>query len=995
MKRNHASKQDEQCPPQVETATHAGGQAFLESTSTGMAIMRWPEQTISQANQAFATIFGHDQTDMLTGWHFGRLCSDTFAYRQVEHLCACTIEHGSASLRGLSCLSRKGTNLSVDIHGVKMGDMEGNVTIAWTVVDIQRRHPGAEQLSYRARHAPLTTLPNRQGLIEHLEWAMAVARRHQTKLAVGFINLDMFKQVNDQWGVDTGDRLLQQFATRLRGQLRDSDLLAHLGGDAFALVLQDLDETQPLTKLRAGLSRLHQPVESPFELPGGHQISTELRMGIALYPQDADTPEGLVRLASTNMNEINRHKDGHKAPPWWQLRSPEGHYSEVETELTPYDVTARELLRRHQYVFAGIADRFTEAFKTHTHQDREAEAILKILPEEERDRLTRIQADYLLFLTHPDTDSATLHERARRAGTAHGMTGVSATLMVHAHRLYQRLLANHLDQIPIRPRDRYRLLLIAEARLWEDLQTELDTLNVLRNHILAVNAEPMPTPGERWTDVATQETNRIGSLPGIRAAILLRPNTEGVLTVEANAGPVGDQAASILRTPGRQPVIDPEHPLGQGVAAQSWRQLRILRTPSIMAHSGHKPWQEPACDADIHSVLAVPIRDNGGHAAAVIVLYGAWPNQFESELYLPHWAEALQQRWERLWHQSHRPTVVIPQHDAELWRTRLFSGGLKPCLQPIVNLNTGEVEKAEILVRLALEDGKLIPPNQFLPLLGAAELYRLFRLMLDSALNTLSSRLPQENQLTISVNLPPSALREPDLEDHVRKSLETHGVAPERLVLELLETDTMPLEEQHTAIHRLKAVGVRLALDDLGSGYSSLLRLIHQPLDTLKIDQNLLQRLPKDPIPTLTLLWTLLLLGRELERDVIVEGVETPALIEVVQQLGMAKGQGFALGRPVALEEFPDWLKRFRFRRNAHQFGTFSGALAYHWRWQRSGHQRPQADCPLRRFLHAKGAILDEPGHWLDQIHSGGAAGEESSQRLLDWLAKQVREEAA
>ncbi|WP_018913466.1 diguanylate cyclase domain-containing protein [Thiomonas sp. FB-6] len=171
--------------------------------------------------------------------------------------------------------------------------------------------------SHRARHDLLTGLPNRFALNQYLPQALAAARRDGTVLAVGMLDLDDFKPVNDTWGHDVGDVLLREIGQRLRGAIRKFDVLARLGGDEFVVVIEQIDSAQVLAQLSDVLGRLHAAVEQPFELAPGCRASVGMSMGLALFPLDAQDPEGLLRQADAAMYQAKLHK-GDRAR-WWQL----------------------------------------------------------------------------------------------------------------------------------------------------------------------------------------------------------------------------------------------------------------------------------------------------------------------------------------------------------------------------------------------------------------------------------------------------------------------------------------------------------------------------------------------------------------------------------------------------------------------------------------------------------------------------------------------------
>lgn len=145
----------------------------------------------------------------------------------------------------------------------------------------------------KALHDALTGLPNRRLLADRIETAMQYARRHHQMLAVMYMDLDGFKQVNDQHGHACGDGLLKEVADRLRSVTRHEDTIARIGGDEFVMVLCELsrmeDVVRPATKI---LSLL----EAPFDI-NGVSVKVSGSIGIAFYPTDAEDPETLIEYA--------------------------------------------------------------------------------------------------------------------------------------------------------------------------------------------------------------------------------------------------------------------------------------------------------------------------------------------------------------------------------------------------------------------------------------------------------------------------------------------------------------------------------------------------------------------------------------------------------------------------------------------------------------------------------------------------------------------------
>ncbi|WP_114417994.1 diguanylate cyclase domain-containing protein [Marinospirillum perlucidum] len=152
-------------------------------------------------------------------------------------------------------------------------------------------------LEILAHYDALTQLPNRTLLTDRLELARAQCQRRRESLAVGFIDLDGFKAVNDSHSHALGDQLLVAITRRFSQLLRDSDTLARLGGDEFILILTDLKQPQDYQRV---LDRLLQAAAEPLNL-NGQKVQISASIGVTLYPQDHGTTDELIRHADLAM----------------------------------------------------------------------------------------------------------------------------------------------------------------------------------------------------------------------------------------------------------------------------------------------------------------------------------------------------------------------------------------------------------------------------------------------------------------------------------------------------------------------------------------------------------------------------------------------------------------------------------------------------------------------------------------------------------------------
>jgi two-component system, sensor histidine kinase LadS len=155
-------------------------------------------------------------------------------------------------------------------------------------------------LQHAAFHDPLTELPNRRYLIERCETALAHAKRHNESVALLLIDLDHFKPINDRFGHDAGDLMLQKIAQRLREHVRAGDSVARLGGDEFAALISGPDAQ---THAREIAERLLQELAKPV-LYGAEPLTVTISIGVALYPQHASTFSTLYKATDEMLYKV-------------------------------------------------------------------------------------------------------------------------------------------------------------------------------------------------------------------------------------------------------------------------------------------------------------------------------------------------------------------------------------------------------------------------------------------------------------------------------------------------------------------------------------------------------------------------------------------------------------------------------------------------------------------------------------------------------------------
>ena len=182
-------------------------------------------------------------------------------------------------------------------------DDHGQTThYAGLFTDITQNRKNEEQIRQLAYYDALTGVPNRRLLEDRLEHAIRHAHRKDMLLAVMFIDLDQFKEVNDTLGHAVGDELLLQFTTRVRDYLREDDTLARLGGDEFIVLLPELDKLSDVIQVAERLIELNR---NPYRI-NNDSIQIGSSIGISLYPEDGTTVQELLHGADIAMYRSKR-----------------------------------------------------------------------------------------------------------------------------------------------------------------------------------------------------------------------------------------------------------------------------------------------------------------------------------------------------------------------------------------------------------------------------------------------------------------------------------------------------------------------------------------------------------------------------------------------------------------------------------------------------------------------------------------------------------------
>jgi EAL domain-containing protein (putative c-di-GMP-specific phosphodiesterase class I) len=242
-------------------------------------------------------------------------------------------------------------------------------------------------------------------------------------------------------------------------------------------------------------------------------------------------------------------------------------------------------------------------------------------------------------------------------------------------------------------------------------------------------------------------------------------------------------------------------------------------------------------------------------------------------------------------------------------RAALFDGDALTChYQPKINASDGSVHSVEALLRWHHPSRGLLLPEEFLP---AAERAGLMRMVanrtVNVALEQIQSWREQGVRLTVAVNLSTTNLLDLDLVGTIEALLQTHGLPADALIVEITESTLVDSVRSRNTVAALQRLGVRISLDDYGTGWSSLARLQDVSVDELKLDRVFVARLAQDP-RSVAIVRSTVALARSLGADLVAEGVEDEVTLNAVRRYGCTITQGFLHSPPLPPNDLQHWI---------------------------------------------------------------------------------------
>ncbi len=276
---------------------------FVEQGLEGILLINKETQYIIEANQAYCQLLGYTSAEII-GLSFYQLVAldKQIINQQLQNVTPETPYIFKESVHR----HKDGSLISV-AGKITQTVYQGQEIFCCVVTDITARKQAEEKLEYQALHDPLTNLPNRESFNKELSLALDHAQRYQHLMAVMFVDIDSFTHINNTLGHSIGDQLLQSFAKRLSSSVRKDDSVARWGNDEFVLLLPQIKNTEDTVKLA---QRIFETLHGPFTIEN-NQLQIKCSIGIAIYPQDGENAETLLKNADAALHRTKQQGRNH------------------------------------------------------------------------------------------------------------------------------------------------------------------------------------------------------------------------------------------------------------------------------------------------------------------------------------------------------------------------------------------------------------------------------------------------------------------------------------------------------------------------------------------------------------------------------------------------------------------------------------------------------------------------------------------------------------
>ena len=741
-----------------------------------------------------------------------------------------------------------------------------------------------DEVKVQAERDALTGLRNHGAFQRELQGYIAAGATRQ--IVVLMMDLDRFKGYNDRNGHPTGDNLLVAVSRAIESCIRQGDCAYRYGGDEFAVILPDVGRQAAEEVAR----RIRAAIESIPDDSGGPHVT--ISVGLACHPEDATDKDGLVETADQALFLA-------KGAPFRNSR---------DQFVAALDETAMGLLDGlgTEELLDSILNRAARLLGVRTG--------FVYLGEPGDDHITiragigEMANDYLGFRLPIDQGIAGQVFRTGRPFVIDDYDAFES----HATQFAGKVGAGVGVPLTVGGRVVGVLGLASGTTDRVFRQPEVDALTKFAQ-LASIALE-----NARLHEQALSPRDPVTGLPS-RETLIQR--VVDALSQPA-VGIVPEPVAVVLLDVDRFEIVNESlgHAAGDRVLRDvSQRIASVLRPGDTLARFGGDTFALllPGTDSDAALAFAERVQlelkppfDLDGRtwfiSASMGIAVGA-PGSTgggdilqEAEIALVGAKRNPTQRIAMFDPLSSRHALERLDMEAELW-TALDRDELKVHYQPILDLHTSRIVGFEALARWRHPSRGLVLPVDFIALAEESELIvAIGRVILEKACRQATlwrSRWPEEN-LMMSVNLSPRQFLDPDLANGISQVLQTSGLEPCALELEITESSVMDRSEASLGVlQQLRSLGVRIVLDDFGTGYSSLAYLRQLPLDTIKIDRSFVTDLDVQD-PNVGIVRAVVSLAHGLGITVVAEGIETDEQARRLRELGCDMGQGFAWAHP-------------------------------------------------------------------------------------------------
>ena len=728
---------------------------------------------------------------------------------------------------------------------------------AWQAQNHKRQH---KLLATASRTDPLTGCLNRRGFEECADAQIQAMQRQRPKRRRVVLDIDHFKPVNDTFGHAAGDELLCWVAQTLERVVRPTDAVGRLGGDEFAVILPELERgagTRDRRAHRRGAARARSGLLWAGDLPRRRR-----QPRVPLPPCRCSA----LRLARGTQHdrELRRGDRAARTPPaGGAQRCPRVDPATAETPETPSSKTPANLWRA---TLDAIPSRLREFAAHDDAADRPAELYDQI---DASVICTDMQgsvigwnsgAEALYGWTAEEAIGRSAQElivapEDTRAGRTAGRAGQRRrALGRRAARAPQGRLAVH--RLCAQPSDPRRATASRpRSSAWQSTSP---------------HASPPSTSSPSRATMPRQSQNAW-------ARACSRPTCDGHVTYVNRAARSmlgalddGDIFGELVHTAARGRLArarSPTAPIARALAARA--PCASTTTCCASATAASCPSATPlrpttprtACRAASSSSRTSPSASAASASSSATSETLATINRVEE--------------------------AILDD------RFVLYA-------QPIVDLRSREAVQHELLLRMREPDGAIVAPGEFLPV---AEQYALIG-EIDWWVIKRATQLAGEG-CPVQLNVSARSVCDPDVLEHIERSIEQCEVAPGLLVFEITETAIVEDEQAaRTFAERVQALGCKVALDDFGTGYGSLTYLKQIPVDFLKIDIEFVRDLARNSASR-HVVQALVALAKDFGVQTVGEGVEDAETLELLAELGVDYAQGFHIARPEYFAERP------------------------------------------------------------------------------------------